>query len=981
MVAMQLDTSFLKNNKKLLPLFIVGGVLLLGVIFLVLYWYVLGNVNPSYVRVTNQTDTSFTVSWVSTKKSKGQVLVREDGKFLPGILAPIGSDKFYDDRDVVKAELEAGEKRTDKASKEVEKSEDKVIDANKYNFDVKVRKQGRYYVHTVTVSNLDADTGYNFRIGNGFRWYGDEVLKDNSDSDLQYGALGNGVLETKTLPFPEDQEFVEPNPAYGGINIDENSDYNQVLVYGFFNDTQNVKNSLPVNTAPNETGGWYIDISNSRWASGYVWSGYNIETALLDMQFLYVQDGEVKQEYLIVALEDGFPIGDVYLGHNTNDSGESESKFLIQRAYALACVEEYPEACTCDNGASGNRICIKMGDNATGEAGASCPWGPGSGCGSCVCGAAPVSPPPFAPEPPPYVIPVSIPVGGVCPKDANGRYECSCSPFGANAPNNIGWGATCAGSDNCPCTLPDGSKVGAGLKAPDGPSVGGGEKKNPADDPTCGGNYQSPCDINTHQGRCDDGSSPFPEAPGILRCGKQVEIDVGLIDPKSDNGCGGSGQAPCDPATHSGTCDDGTAPTSQGGGLLCGTSPATTVDTCKGACLPGTVCETVISGAPGPIMVGPIPVGYTGGGTELGVCVPEINKPVADPAIVADANCSFNTREEDKLKCSMEAELEIFDDTCKLTGNGGVLKGAWNTIKCAGKAALHQMLPITETLIPGQRSSLFSPVSAEANNTYYTINDMGLYSMIVNGEVLTDIDVDREGYRVGFFIDKNGNEVFDAGDELVEASAIQIELKKESETFNYQLSEGYNYVSFPFVGDDKNNLKTMSSVLQYLNSKGIEATVMATYDGGWKAVDYREIASVDLGSKGQLYGVNDFPINPGRGYVIRVISGGGQVSLSGFKVAQPVPVEMKDAWNLIGVHGLSTYDGYTADDLIASMKSQDIPAEIATQWIRGRYESRIIKDVEGTERKFGNDFPIEEYKAYFVQVNGGTGVWEPEKKE
>ncbi|HQF36221.1 MAG TPA: hypothetical protein PLL26_01090, partial [Candidatus Dojkabacteria bacterium] len=128
MVAMQLDTSFLKNNKKLLPLFIVGGVLLLGVIFLVLYWYVLGNVNPSYVRVTNQTDTSFTVSWVSTKKSKGQVLVREDGKFLPGILAPIGSDKVNDDRYVVKAELEAGDKSTDKASKEVEKSEDKVID-------------------------------------------------------------------------------------------------------------------------------------------------------------------------------------------------------------------------------------------------------------------------------------------------------------------------------------------------------------------------------------------------------------------------------------------------------------------------------------------------------------------------------------------------------------------------------------------------------------------------------------------------------------------------------------------------------------------------------------------------------------------------------------------------------------------------------------------------------------------------------------
>ena len=279
----------------------------------------------------------------------------------------------------------------------------------------------------------------------------------------------------------------------------------------------------------------------------------------------------------------------------------------------------------------------------------------------------------------------------------------------------------------------------------------------------------------------------------------------------------------------------------------------------------------------------------------------------------------------------------------------------------------------------------FSRVFAEGNNVdqsgFLIINDPGLYTINIDNkeEILVENSV-GDG-TVALIIDENGNGYYDEEDTVLDGNAMQIDIKKEAETFNYQFSEGYNYVSFPFVGDDKNNLKTMSSVLQYLNSKGIEATVMATYDGGWKAVDYREVKDVDLGVEGKLYGVNDFPINPGKGYVIRVINGGGQVSLSGYKVAQAVPVEMDDAWNLIGVHGLSTYDGYTADDLIASMKDQGIPVEIATQWIRGRYESRIIKDVEGTERKFGNDFPIEEYKAYFVQVNGGSGIWEPEKKE
>ena len=298
MVAMKLDTSFFKKNKKLMPLFIGGGVLLLGVIVFVLYWFVLGDVKPSYVRVTNQTDSSFTVSWVSTKKSKGQVLVREDEKFLPGVLAPLGADKFYDDRDVVKAELEAGEKRTEKAAKEVEDSEDKVIDVNNYNFDVKVRKQGRYYVHTVTVSNLDADTEYSFRIGNGLRWYGDSLLKNNVDRGYDFGALGLETMKIRTLVLPEDQDFFEPSPSYGSIEMEDAGLISEnILLFSFYGDTSTEATwenlSLPLSSGLNEDLGWYIDQANARFENGYLWGTDDSSQAYQMLQILYVIDGQI----------------------------------------------------------------------------------------------------------------------------------------------------------------------------------------------------------------------------------------------------------------------------------------------------------------------------------------------------------------------------------------------------------------------------------------------------------------------------------------------------------------------------------------------------------------------------------------------------------------------------------------------------------------------------------------------------------------
>lgn len=1098
MVAMKLDTSFFKNNKKLLPLFIGGGVLLLGVIVFVLYWFVLGDVKPSYVRVTNQTDSSFTVSWVSTKKSKGQVLVREDGKFLPGVLAPIGADKFYDDRDVVKAELEAGEKRTEKAAKEVEKSEDKVIDVNNYNFDVKVRKQGRYYVHSVTVSNLEADTEYSFRIGNGLKWYGDKNF-DLTDKQLDFGSLTEGKqpvrLIANTLPFVE-QSFVEPNPSYG--LVDKSDGNENLLVFAYFVDG-NVNPSLALSSMLNEDGGWYIDLSNARISTGYVWGGYNVTSAVEIIQFLWVSGNEVKQYSINVSLTQKAPAPTVTL---SNDEDSKETTFL--RIFSQTVLADAKQDCinscvtSCKEG--GPAQCGLSPSLGACTCGACDSWRAGceGACNDGRCNGA-VSDPAQSQEPggsvpdtPPQ------PAGNICTgkvaHTCTDSYNCfDGETCGGRIPAGSSGGPSCVGADNgsCSCRSKSGNVCNSALPA-GSKCVCPDEYANclsTSSTESCGAPGQVACEIPKYCSQCNNGSTPVDgkcpndvsascdpstcqvgatykdglkcewetagSVAGAKRCTTVGANVVSTCDPSTctvgilygDNlfcewepagsvagakrcagrtGGGGTDRyisacvpSSCEPGV---TYSDGKKCTPQVGTVinLCvpnsggGTTATATPDTrsdCGGSAqnpcndflgLGGNACDTGMHMTNDRCCSdGHMFCGIAQGCTEAR-CQSGLPK---DKGCVSDADCGDPTDPSREVNCIQQnwlraktcmevttipaAEKRTCADWCTKARNNQIWHnpdtGEYKTCidpligppYCADTP-----ISVNAAGAGGFLSSYTGNVWADDLNIQsgaLIINDPGLYTMVVNGEVLTsEVDGDE---TIAFYIDKNGNDVYDEGDEIVDANVIQIELKKEAEAFTYQFSEGYNYVSFPFVGDDKNNLKTMSAVLQYLNSKGIEATVMATYDGGWKAVDYREVKDVDLGVEGRLYGVNDFPINPGKGYVIRVINGGGQVSLSGYKVNQAVPVEMDDAWNLIGVHGLSTYDGYTADDLITSMKDQGIPVEIATQWIRGRYESRIIKTVEGTERKFGNDFPIEEYKAYFVQVNGGSGIWEPEKKE
>ena len=112
------------------------------------------------------------------------------------------------------------------------------------------------------------------------------------------------------------------------------------------------------------------------------------------------------------------------------------------------------------------------------------------------------------------------------------------------------------------------------------------------------------------------------------------------------------------------------------------------------------------------------------------------------------------------------------------------------------------------------------------------------------------------------------------------------------------------------------------------------------------------------------------------------VSGDGDLAGPGYDLATGYGLPMADwvmlanqrlyqGWNLIGL----TKDrgsNFTADDLLAELQAQEPSCNAVTQWIRGRYESRIILD----GLKFGSNFTLEPGVAYWVRCTDRGLRWQ-----
>lgn len=179
------------------------------VVYLGLELFISISFKPHDVRLTNITDTSFTVSWITNYPMKGIVYYKDKDSILPGFLSWIGTKKAYDDRDIASAEKECAEK----FNKEAKVSEDFVVDTSKYGCnEVKVKKVGEYFVHHVTLTNLDELKEYYFRVGDGLF---------SRKMDLYKNATFARI----------NREVEAPAPIFGKIVNDKGEYVNDSVVY------------------------------------------------------------------------------------------------------------------------------------------------------------------------------------------------------------------------------------------------------------------------------------------------------------------------------------------------------------------------------------------------------------------------------------------------------------------------------------------------------------------------------------------------------------------------------------------------------------------------------------------------------------------------------------------------------------------------------------------------------------------------------
>jgi hypothetical protein len=293
-----------------------GIALLVFVLFTVTYLYAIDPFQkPSDVRVTNMSDRSATISWVTDKPAKGAVIYGEKDSFMPGLLASVGQGIAYDDRDVAKAVLEGAKELEDDLE-----ARDTAISSSELETDVSVTALDRYYVHHVTVKGLDPEKEYFFMVGDGVR-FDSGTFADDEFSLVQDNSL---------ITFSELEDLENPNPTYGkvvsGFEGDKVEDSIIYLRPGY--DTP----SAPLSAVTNSEGNWYIDFSNSRSADGETLMSFDEEK---DKHSVFVEAGKFGESLPIIEpMYSDAPMVDITVSNDWDETQEDTENSFIFKSFA-----------------------------------------------------------------------------------------------------------------------------------------------------------------------------------------------------------------------------------------------------------------------------------------------------------------------------------------------------------------------------------------------------------------------------------------------------------------------------------------------------------------------------------------------------------------------------------------------------------------------------------------------------------------------
>ncbi|WKZ30740.1 MAG: fibronectin type III domain-containing protein [Candidatus Dojkabacteria bacterium] len=234
------------RNRKLFKVVVVSALVLFGG-FVAFLGYTYWQTSPSKLYVTNITDRSASISWVSNEATTGVVIVKEGNYMLPLKLTTNGSTRAgFDDRDRARAELEASEQTAENLADGTAATADDV------QTDVTIKNYGEYYVHHATITNLKPETEYDFMVGNGWFFHKEKSVVGGSD---------------KFTTFAQLDQLATPNPSYGKVVLPgEGDDYESSTdsVLYMRVDFGGNKVSQVLSSVTAENGSWYIDLGNAR---------------------------------------------------------------------------------------------------------------------------------------------------------------------------------------------------------------------------------------------------------------------------------------------------------------------------------------------------------------------------------------------------------------------------------------------------------------------------------------------------------------------------------------------------------------------------------------------------------------------------------------------------------------------------------------------------------------------------------------------
>lgn len=286
-------------------------------------------------------------------------------------------------------------------------------------------------------------------------------------------------------------------------------------------------------------------------------------------------------------------------------------------------------------------------------------------------------------------------------------------------------------------------------------------------------------------------------------------------------------------------------------------------------------------------------------------------------------------------------------------------------------------------------SDIFAEESSNTSRTYLLDQstglianlESGLYTFDINGQTYSFV-VQGDGINneILLYIDVDENGQYDEDtDTKVSTLASQIEITTIQKNYKFNLKQGFNFVSFPFVVA-YDEYKTAAALLKQLNDVyGDVIYSISRFDGAWKVV----------GQNVELYDNNDFQLLPGQGYVIKakenvdIVIPGKPIK---YESAQDsAPVSLFPGWNLIGIYG-NNVKTYTAKSMLQDINAYepvDFTANNVSKWESDtqKYDGFQLEVESGVEMEYGFDYTIDILKSYFVKVESGEGNWQPKLAE